>query len=716
MKIGVVTPEYPPYQGGGIGTATVSFVRAMAAAGHDVDVFAMLRQDVQGYDTEQDAVVSEGRHVHVHYLSYSLEKRAYSNGDRAILSYLMREDVALAKAWLVFKKLESFLGRKRLDVIFSAEYLGLPAYFLLAEQAKPVKDRIPFITTLHTGHRELNLANYLSVRNIQSWEKGVVGLEKLVINQSPVLHSPSEYLARFMKDTYGLSKDIHVIPYFPAFVDGQAQDWISQRTPSSMKRVLFVGRLERRKGFKEFIDAATLLLREQKDYMFMVVGGEWHDEFSNNVYSRQILSRIPADVVSHFEILGSIPHPRLPEILRSADVVVIPSLFENYPNTCMEAVQMGVPVLVASTGGMSEIIGDDGRCVFTPSPEKMAEKIGAFFSLPAEEREIIKEKQLQYFKAKHSHQKLVRSYEDLIEKARAVFEHSSPGGIYNATVGVGIPVYNMGQYLDESLQSVFSQTRMPDRIVVIDDGSSDAFTLEKLREWKGREPKLEIVHQENCGLCSTRNRLLDILRDMDYILMLDADDALEPDYISKTEQYLLWNPHVAACTTWVSKFGKEDGYWIRPPFSFPDALIENMIVSSVALIRTTSLTEDIRFNERLSPFTAEDWDFWIQFHKKGNKIAVIPEALFRYRVRSQSKWHTLNFRKYMVIVEHLISEHREVYRDHMEDILVSLYARNYLAGSNFWAGVMRILPAGILKLLRRSATIKKAGLKLITRQ
>ena len=76
MHIGVITPEYPPYAAGGIGTATLSFVRNMASAGHNIHVFAIFQQDLEGYDPNQDSIAkgNDNDKVTIHYLSYKLDR------------------------------------------------------------------------------------------------------------------------------------------------------------------------------------------------------------------------------------------------------------------------------------------------------------------------------------------------------------------------------------------------------------------------------------------------------------------------------------------------------------------------------------------------------------------------------------------------------------------------------------------------------------------
>ena len=716
MLIGIITPEYPPYAAGGIGTATVSFVRNMALAGHSIDVFAIFQPDVEGYDPDHDRTISEDENIRVHYFSYQLTNSGHSDEDKKILNKLKSKNILLAKSWVVAKKLGSFIQKKSLDVIFCADYMGLGTYFLLEQKAKPLNKRIPFIMTIHTGHKELNYANYLSTNNRKNWEKDIIEMEELSFDLATHLHSPSHFLADFVKNTYAIAREIEIIPYFPPFLESTSNQGY-RRNEDNSKRVLYIGRLERRKGFKEFLLAAQQLLRNGKgQYEFIIAGGEWYDEFANKDYSTEVKKFIPNEHTKHISFLGSIPHDELPTLIKSADIMVVPSLFENYPNTCMEAAQLGIPVLISESGGMAEIVGDEEITKLVPlDVNDIAGKIAFFLSLPLKDRNKIAEKQNSFFQKKHQPESLIRQYETLIDKA--VKAHMKDEVYFTSgekTIGVGIPVFNTGKYLDDCLNSIMKQKRKPDKVVVINDGSNDKETLEKLDKWRAH---FTVINQTNKGLCSTRNELIRTLKSEDYLLLLDSDDKLHPDYLLKAEKYLENNDDVGAVVSYVQTFGAISEIYVPLPFRFPEALIQNRITSSVALIRSSSIPSHLSFDDKLSPFTAEDWDFWIGYHECGNKIAVLPELLFQYRVRHDSKWHTLNYRKYMYIMEHLMTQHRRIYQEYSDAVMLELFSKTYhrtfQEDPGIIARIVGLIPPWVRSILNRSRLFRRIASRIL---
>ena len=114
-------------------------------------------------------------------------------------------------------------------------------------------------------------------------------------------------------------------------------------------------------------------------------------------------------------------------------------------------------------------------------------------------------------------------------------------------VTVIVPVYNTAPYLKECFASISSQTYQRLEIIAVDDGSTDG-SAELLDEIAGKDSRIKVVHKENGGVSSARNKGL-ALAHGEYISFVDSDDTLEPDMYemlaSKAEQY---NAAIAHCS------------------------------------------------------------------------------------------------------------------------------------------------------------------------
>ena len=98
-------------------------------------------------------------------------------------------------------------------------------------------------------------------------------------------------------------------------------------------------------------------------------------------------------------------------------------------------------------------------------------------------------------------------------------------------VSVIVPVYNVGPYLRECLDSILSQTGVEMEVVCVDDGSTDG-SAEILQDIAGGDPRIRVIVQENRGLSAARNRALDVATGK-YVCFVDSDDMLAAGALAK---------------------------------------------------------------------------------------------------------------------------------------------------------------------------------------
>jgi hypothetical protein len=104
-----------------------------------------------------------------------------------------------------------------------------------------------------------------------------------------------------------------------------------------------------------------------------------------------------------------------------------------------------------------------------------------------------------------------------------------------------IPAYNPGRFLDEALESVASQTLLPDWVVVVDDGSSDGTHENALGLLERHRLPGTVIRQENQGISAARNAGL-AARRTDWVALLDSDDLWLPDHLACLEHAILHCP------------------------------------------------------------------------------------------------------------------------------------------------------------------------------
>lgn len=205
-------------------------------------------------------------------------------------------------------------------------------------------------------------------------------------------------------------------------------------------------------------------------------------------------------------------------------------------------------------------------------------------------------------------------------------------------ISVLIPVYNMQQYLDACLQSVADQTFQDFEIICIDDGSTDN-SANILSIWTKKEPRLKVLSQKNQGLSVARNHLLQQAKG-EYLVFLDADDLLKPDFLKKLYCAALdKDADIVAC--FFENVG-EDGAAFSAPH-FPSAYYKQPSSKPAerfkcAFFNPTAHSKLFRrkFLERnylsfLPGRKAEDVPFSIQAYLLANKIVYVKEPLYIYR-------------------------------------------------------------------------------------
>jgi len=122
-------------------------------------------------------------------------------------------------------------------------------------------------------------------------------------------------------------------------------------------------------------------------------------------------------------------------------------------------------------------------------------------------------------------------------------------------IAVLIPLYQHRAFIARTLESVLAQTRPADRVIVIDDGSTDG-SFEEAQRFAPRG--IEVLHQENQGVSATVHRLLSLADDCDLVVTLDSDDSLAPGRLARAASVFENDPKARLLVTGLRLIDEND--------------------------------------------------------------------------------------------------------------------------------------------------------------
>jgi glycosyltransferase involved in cell wall biosynthesis len=209
----------------------------------------------------------------------------------------------------------------------------------------------------------------------------------------------------------------------------------------------------------------------------------------------------------------------------------------------------------------------------------------------------------------------------------------------------------------ETLDSVWRQTFRDYEVLIVDDGSTDAYTREVLADITKRFPDVVIIHQENGGPAAARNMGVQQSRG-EYFLPLDADDMIHPETLAICLSAIEADENIGMVYTDTKMFGNFSGTLIRPEYDFHRLLMRNYIVVS-SLIRK-KVWEEVGGYDVHMHGGYEDWEFYIRVGKAGYHGKLVKRPLFYYRDHgvSRNTWAT---EKHTDNVAYIREKHPDLY-------------------------------------------------------
>ena len=353
MRIALLSYEFPPDTGfGGIGTYTWHQARALAKLGHDVHVLAGARAA-----TPLQAEELDGVRVYRFWADGAVMRTAAALGRLQLWWTRQR----LQNAWSMYRGLAALHRQHRYDVIEMPE-CGAEGGLVTRRL------EVPTVVRLHSP-AELIMPFY-EVRRTDTILCSA--LERPALVRGTAITACSRFVAA------AAARELHVDRPMAVIPNGLDLDWFDTTgEPADVHRryglprrplmILFAGRMERRKGIHLCPQIAASIL-ERYDVSFVFAGDDLFGYMQQTLLPALAGRRLKGSV--HW--LGPLPLPEVRRLARACDIFLLPSLWENCPYSCLEAMAAGRAVIAADQGGMPELIADGVTGVLAASGDPAA--------------------------------------------------------------------------------------------------------------------------------------------------------------------------------------------------------------------------------------------------------------------------------------------------------------------------------------------------------
>lgn len=367
LRICIISREYPPETGwGGIATFANHLAHGLVENGHEVEVISLAKQ--KAYEIVQDGITI---HRVEHYfkandLCMVMRAMPYSR-------YVLNTSPAM---WQKFLELHN---EKPFDVVDAPELLAEGFFQAISKVA-------PLVVRLYTPHSKF-IAERLHNVSPSFDHQFVAMVERAAMLFADAITSPSQDLAEYVAADLNYPLDQITLVANPIDPKEFCPDGTRAIDAPKQLKILFVGRLEERKGINYLVQAIPEVVKSVPQVHFYIIG----DDTNNAAGQTSVLAGLKqfidqSNCQAHVTFINRVPLVDLPAYYRSADVCVVPSVYDNSPYTCLEAMSCGKPVIGTTAGGTKEYLVDreSGILVEPKKPDAIAQ---AIISLLQNERE-----------------------------------------------------------------------------------------------------------------------------------------------------------------------------------------------------------------------------------------------------------------------------------------------------------------------------------------
>lgn len=417
MRVCLISREYPPDTGfGGIATFTRHLAHGLALNGHEVEVVSLSKDRVGTFeDAVEDAGVRQTIRVH------RVDKTGITKNLSLVPLYTPYSQYCLGAATALWAKFLELHKERPFDVVDSPE--------LLAEGLMPaVTKAAPLLVRLYTPHSKF-IAEQLHNVTPSFDHQLVAMIERVAMLNADGITSPSDDLADFVARDLGYPREKIAIVRNPIDTSEFSPEGEVALPSDGRLMVMFIGRLEERKGISYLVDAIPEVVSRFANVRFVIIGDDTKTGAGHSSVLEDLKERLRrTGCRGHVEFIDRVPLASLPTYYRSADISIVPSVYDNSPYTCLEAMSCGNAVVGSSAGGTREYMvdGESGVVIPPRDSKAIAEALLELLSNDAERERLgrnARERVLANFDRKVIAGQTAALYEKAIEGFAARYPH-----------------------------------------------------------------------------------------------------------------------------------------------------------------------------------------------------------------------------------------------------------------------------------------------------
>jgi glycogen(starch) synthase len=688
MRIGLVSSEYPPFRGGGIGTYTAITARMLAEAGHEVHVVANGWSRTDDHrDFASHGIDGAGALIHHRIPALTADYRPAPPHDAP----------GDAEGWVARGRecsiFWSVMAARVLDELdLDVDVIEFPECFAEGWATLGRRGRLPgavdapVAVTLHSPIHEIAEFNFL--RRTEGWVQRRAAAEDAAIRAADGVASPSGLLARRVADRLDL--DPAAIPVIPNPLDFDRLDGVAPAAPDDVPTLVFAGRIEPRKGVVNLVQAAVRIMRAGHDGLRVeLIGREAPAGAVPGTLTAQLKAMIPEVLRGRFLFRDQAPRDEVLRRFASAAACVFMPDWDNFPYTCCEAMAVGGAVVVSEHSGMAEMVehGRSGLVVPPRDGDRLVEALvelvedaglGRRLGAGAAERIRALCGSAAVLPAK------IAFYEETIHRRRLAEKRSvvMPDASVGSRPRLAVLVLGFGadEAVDATLTSLACACRRAD------------LGLEATVAGAGDRP----AHPEATPLAATDAgaAVRAWTTGMEgvpptYLMCLRAGETVDESYLEICRRVLDGRPEAAWATTWSLPLDPSVGEpFAGLDFTLPLDLTDHHPVP-FAVIRWSDFQALGGWNADL-PDGWREWDLWLAAAGAGRVGVVVPEWCARHRIGAGQPRPVEHAKAYELALEAIARRNARLFADHGVDLWIkSLVDRLQPPAS----AVPRVLPA-----------------------